>query len=432
MQFIQASNNDGIRIHFHSPIDWSIDGDRASTLTLMGYALAARGRVVALHLTSQGATLAITEVNLPRPDVVEVLGLPQSEEACGFHVRFPKLIYQPELGIDVIALVANEAGTPAPIFVGRLVELPAARIAPRASIINPLMVTSLGRSGSTIMMALLSRHPEIIVAGSYPYEVRSLAWMLQCLRTQISPADHVRSAHPDAFEVHHPYWAGHNPYWKYDYEIQDRGGQLTAWLETEYAPAATLFWREQFERMCKKLAKGACTEKFYIEKTPVSPLRSLAFNTFPGARELFLVRDFRDVLASARRFNRKRGKPGFGRERCQDDLEWITAFSGSFQQLHQAWKANPSVVVRYEDLVTNPQSCCAAFLTAFGLDDSPSCVRRMVAEVRELDLTKPGTHMTSTSATNSIGRWRDDLTDQEARLLQETIGDQLRDFGYEL
>ena len=62
--------------------------------------------------------------------------------------------------------------------------------------LKPLLISSRGRSGSTMLMAEFARHPEIVVGAAYPYEIRhasSSPWPSRCYP---SPASATRGISP--------------------------------------------------------------------------------------------------------------------------------------------------------------------------------------------------------------------------------------------
>ena len=61
---------------------------------------------------------------------------------------------------------------------------------------------------------------------------------------------------------------------------------------------------------------------------------------YPDARELILVRDPRDMLASILAFNRRRGFDAFGREDVGTDQEYVHRIRGDLVRLRDHWKQN--------------------------------------------------------------------------------------------
>src|SRR6185503_7851818 len=75
----------------------------------------------------------------------------------------------------------------------------------------PLMVTTLGRSGSTWLMQLLASHPSVVVFRRFPYESTPAKYWLHMLRVLSEPGNLEESAHPATFHEN-PWWVGANPY----------------------------------------------------------------------------------------------------------------------------------------------------------------------------------------------------------------------------
>src|SRR5262249_45997404 len=96
--------------------------------------------------------------------------------------------------------------------------------------LQPLLVTSLGRSGTTWLMRLLAGHPSVGVYRAYPYESRAAAYWMHALRVLSQPANYDQSAHPDRFQDN-LWWVGHHP------SNLVAGGypQVVQWLGRTYA-----------------------------------------------------------------------------------------------------------------------------------------------------------------------------------------------------
>ena len=62
----------------------------------------------------------------------------------------------------------------------------------------------------------------------------------------------------------------------------------------------------------------------FVEKFHPNHLPWLVWTVYPNAKELFLVRDFRDMFCSILSFNKKRGYPAFGREKYGTDEEFAS------------------------------------------------------------------------------------------------------------
>jgi hypothetical protein len=147
-------------------------------------------------------------------------------------------------------------------------------------------------------------------------------------------------------------------------------------------------------------------------------------------REVILVRDFRDMVASMFAYNAKRGREGFRRDSVTSDAEYVVKqVKGSVSGLAAAWSArrDRAHLVRYEDLIRDPEATVASLLRYLGLDESATgaMVSALVARAPETEW-----HRTTPDPGASIGRWRQDLAPEVRRACEEELASELRAFGY--
>lgn len=71
------------------------------------------------------------------------------------------------------------------------------RISPRARTPVPILVTAMGRSGTSLLMNRLASHADIAVAGEFPYEIKMLSYYSLAFRTLVSEGERDRSTDPD-------------------------------------------------------------------------------------------------------------------------------------------------------------------------------------------------------------------------------------------
>ena len=82
-----------------------------------------------------------------------------------------------------------------------------------------------------------------------------------------------------------------------------------------------------------------------------------------------------------------------------------------------------SRLVRYEDLVLEPEQTLGRICALLELEAGP-------AEQREAEAATFQRHGTSGSPQESIGRWRNELTEEERELCETAFGDFLKILGY--
>ena len=183
---------------------------------------------------------------------------------------------------------------------------------------QPIMVTSPGRSGSTLLMRMLAEHPDIIVHERFPYETNVCSYWMHFMRVLAAPAD---TSPVESLQ----FWRDPKRLLPFPYFFKEPAIGLTAreeatldrWYATdqveEFARVAQVavesFYRQYASR------RKRTTPAFFAEKiVPVgSTFRPIMRLLYPRVREIFLIRDPRDTLGSVLAFNAQRGFDGFGR-----------------------------------------------------------------------------------------------------------------------
>jgi hypothetical protein len=135
--------------------------------------------------------------------------------------------------------------------------------------------------------------------------------------------------------------------------------------------------------------------RWYAEKLAVDdvPLREAGVELFT----IDLVRDPRDILASRRAFLAG-GTEDWARD-AQDVAAELTT------RLDELDASPPDVRLRYEDLACDLESTAQRLAERLSVELDPSIVDR------------PALHVTTPSASASVGRWRDELNESEAAAL---------------
>ena len=307
--------------------------------------------------------------------------------------------------------------------------------------VQPLLLTSLGRSGSTWLMKMFAAHPEIVVMRRFPYESSAAKYWMHAMKVLSDPASMELSAHPDSFHSDR-WWAGSNPYFDAPaIEDPDRA----AWLGREHVERLARFFQESVEQWYVTVARSQGQERpRYFAEKHLWPnfLPMLMRELYPGAREVFLVRDFRDVAVSALGTDARRGYAGFGKEPGMSDEDYVRAVvTRMATDLRRSWesRAEGAHLVRYEDMAERPTETLAGLLSYLDVDAAPATVDRLL-ELASQDVPElPGStfdpelvrrHRSSRSPQDSIGRWRD-RDDAFRAVLDDALGDALTAFGYE-
>ena len=167
--------------------------------------------VSSVEITSGELLLKRIPLDIARPDVARHLDIPEpSENKFGFYARLGSLGLPRAARLKLVAELYNPADQSR-----RRVEFSTLhghrknRISVSTKY-QPVMLTALGRSGTTLLMQLLSEHRGILTSNFYPYEVKQASYWMHLLKVMSDPADFSNSSHPDRFGDDFGY-IGHNP-----------------------------------------------------------------------------------------------------------------------------------------------------------------------------------------------------------------------------
>jgi Sulfotransferase family len=358
------------------------------------------------------------EVRERHPDLPEDL-------PCGFVTLVGVLGLPPEFELELRAVLAGERTVPIATVRARHEPLRP----PFEPTLQPLLVTAPPRSGTTWLMKVLAGHPQVVVHDVHPYEIWPAKYWTHALKVLTDPADHVNSTKPFALDARQ-FEIGHNPFFTPRIAQQP---ELAGWLGRANVERMAAFVLEMIDEWYLTLARvqGVESPRYFAEKQmfrhEVSPV--LMWELYPRAKEIFVVRDFRDLACSHLSFSRdpETGEPRgklVGKSNEQYVREGVRAIAVDFRD---AWRArrDRAHLMRYEDLVLRPDDVLPELLTYLELEDGPEVVRSMLdAEIAV------STHMTSPDAARSIGRWRREDPAMQA-LCSEVFADLLEEFGYE-
>jgi sulfotransferase family protein len=310
---------------------------------------------------------------------------------------------------------------------GRRPEL-RTRVRPR---INPIMVTTASRTGSNLLLRALGEHPEIVAYRPFQYEPRVSAYWVEVLRELTEPAGYRRQITPQLRQPARGWWlgpAGQMPAPLLDPEAEDA-------IARDTVEAVARFCQERIDAVYGRIAPlcerpGAA---YFAEKHSPNEVPMILSELYPGAREVFLVRDFRDMIASMLASNERRGDARFGRAAADTDELFVRRFRRFAANLAASWRrrADRAHLVRYEDLLRRPGETVVALVAYLGLEAGDETIARMTASLQRREEALEG-HITSTSPDASIGRWRRDLAPELREPTEEVFGTALELFGYEL
>jgi hypothetical protein len=406
----------------------SADLGAVHSLELEGWALGREVPVEAVELVQLYAPLWRVPTYVARPDVAAAFPAASDGELCGFYgtVASPALTRQFEL--TVRALLEDGSAVDLATIEGRRPPLRSSYDAR----LQPLMVTTPGRTGSTALMRLLEPHPQVVAYRPTSYEPRVASYWLDLLGVLSDPSSYLRQITHAINLNDRTWWLGTRtpaPRRLLDPELQ-------RWMGSDCVEDLTAFCHSRIDALYDEVAAlgGHRDAVYFMEKYIPNATPSLLWELYPRARELILVRDFRDMVSSILAFDAKRGTYGFGRERGESEVDYVQRL-GHRASKRLLWsleeRGERSHVVRYEDLVSRPREIAEGIVAYLELDSSQEVLEAMVASLTE-KLPEMDWHRTTRSADSSIGRWREDLSDELKEASETAFRPALEAFGYEL
>jgi hypothetical protein len=383
---------------------WAIDTDHPD-------------RSIDVAITVNGRPPTLRSANRPRPGVGERMKpriKPELHGAITGLYAF-EFSFDPPLSVfrehDVTVRFA-ETGDPLPRGAKKLSVPKSATTS-----ILPLLVTASGRSGTTVLMQHLARHPGIVVADRYPFEIKLISYYTRAYQVLVSGADRSRSSTPTTIEAD-PYFIGFNPFNRPGfYSIAKNRGVLEQFFEgTVPQTLASTFSKLLLDYYASlKADQGKTGAMFFAEKaSPYETVRQGARLFCGDARELLLIRDPRDVVCSAKAFWQA------GHEHSPGEIAKVMR---RLQAIYDE-DSDTTMLVRYEDLIARTVETLAAIHRFLALDAQHDPTKL------PQDHALFARHGTSLTPAASIGRWKTDLTREEIAICERQFAGFLERFGY--
>jgi hypothetical protein len=390
-----------------------------------GWALGARSGASQVELVANDGPVRKVSVIYSRPDVDRAYPAAPHYSKVGFWAPVSVIGMTPEFELLIQVRLENDVRVPIGRIYGRHKPV-RSRFEPT---IQPLLINSLARMGTTWMMRLLSEHPSITTLRIYPYEVRPGKYWMQLLGAMVEPAYQAQSQNKLG-DFDDEWWELQDPFQR---GSLGQNAELQQWFNSQFVERVATMCQQSIEDGYCAIAavQNQSAPTYFAEKHIPDEAPGIVWELYPNAREIIVVRDFRDMLCSIRAFNAKRGTIGFNRGQVDSEEQYIYRLGREAQQLLNSWKTRSDRVclIRYEDLISRPIEILRRILIYLEIAADPLTIERILRKAL-VDTTEMEAHRTSVTAQSSIARWHSELDEKSKLLCEQVFGETLREFGY--
>jgi hypothetical protein len=396
---------------------------RGYALDIRGWGVGQHESMVEVELLDGDASLRRVPVDIRRPDIPDRYPDAPGSDVSGFFLTCNTLRVAPDFDLTLRAWLADGSSTELARITGTRAPLRPSFSPAR----QPLMVTSMGRTGSTMLVRLLGEHPDVVMVPPFEYEPKVATYWAEILLELTDPAGYRRQVAPGR-NLNGRWWLGDTT----PLPRPIKNEAVSGWLDSDAIIDVADFCLSRVDALYDRIAArdgkqsaALFTEKYWGATSTPSLVREL----YPRRREVFMVRDFRDMLASMYAFDEKIGFVQFGRQFAESDAQHVQRLGRRAARLLASFRAEAdrAPLVRYEDLVNDPDATLATLLERLELDGGPATVAAMRKGLERSDVAH---HVTTDDPAQSIGRWRRDLPPALQDTAQEAFAPALEGFGY--
>lgn len=414
--------------HLDEPRPGDTPGERFA-FRISGWALGNHSPLIGVEAVHRGVVIAAAPAH-ERPDLRDRSPEIPHAAQSGIHLAISALDLPLRFRFNVRAVLADETRSPIAAITGSRAPLQAAPGPGPA----PVLLTMIGRSGSTALANLLCDHPDIAGYRTWETETRVVSYWTDVLRALARPHSYERQLNAGA-TLAGDWWTGRRP----PYPAPPNDDLALDAVGRSAVDVLASFCSLQVGLVTKTLASigGKPDASWFVEKAEPAMLRSVAEvmeELDPRTREILLVRDPRDMACSMHAYSsRKQGIPGFGPgpgASIEDTIRWLSFNGITGLADYMTRRGGELHVVRYEDLIGDPETTLIGVLEHIGASRDPGTVADMLEQLAAQE-ERRAEHATTDSTARSVGRWRNDLTPAQQELAGELFGPQLAVLGYD-
>ena len=277
---------------------------------------------------------------------------------------------------------------------------------------KPIFIIGCERSGTTLIRLILHSHPNIALPPQTKFLKKIYKRRLQW-RNLANEANRIKLSHwfTDHFDNHT--------------KLPDLGLEAGD-IRKEIVSSATSLGAAAtgvFKLYSRKFNKPRWGDKrpYYIKY-----LRQL-LALFPDAQIIHVVRDGRDCIASLMKM------PWWKKDLAYTILNWQEAIQEG-KRANRSLPVEQFIEIRYEDFVSHPEKWARELCRFLGEKYNSDMLKfQEIADIAVPDYKMPWHSATREPISNTaIGRWQRDLEKWQVSLIEKVMGQELKEWGYEL
>ena len=243
-------------------------------LDLRGWAVGAQSPVASVLVLRDGVLLRLLPLEVDRPDVAAAHpGLPEAERS-GFFGTLSALSLGPRFEVQIE--VRLEDGTQLPLARVRGTRAPLrSSFEPR---LQPLLLTTLGRTGSTAVVRMLAAHPEIVAYRPFDYEPRVATYWMGVFQALSDPASYRRQLAATG-TIDGAWWLGGQT----PLPRPIRDAALDPWLDATAIGELAGVAQQRIERLYTEVAgtQERPEARYFVEKYRADQVSELMLELYP-------------------------------------------------------------------------------------------------------------------------------------------------------
>jgi hypothetical protein len=280
---------------------------------------------------------------------------------------------------------------------------------------KPVFMYSPGRSGGSALVNALQSHPAIVACGKWPFEERTAGAVLtQAYQLALSGITAEFSAFKHGLEL-----------------FSSARGERDAYTRCVEQPLREQAWRSVRAFYTEVAAQQKKAARYFVEKGP-TPLLLAAADLTELSATIVLARDPRDAVVSAVSFFPDDNPHCAGPASTPKALRIASGSYGrSWLNLARRVKElrarRASVrVVRYEDLVHSPGPQIEGLLQYI----DPALAQDAGPVLKAWQQPQGKKHITARNVSESVDRWKHELTPDQQRTIRGLLGEAIEVLGY--